>query len=71
MALRHHPIMLGKALLAYGLGLRRAAGDDPIAAIDNVTRKMMREGQRPMAVIGYRDDRHDQLKAVQTGGSGR
>ncbi len=46
----HHPILLGTALLAYGLGLRHAVDADHIAAIDNVTRKLMADGKRPVAV---------------------
>jgi len=44
------PLMLGTALLAWGLGLRHAVDADHIAAIDNVTRKLMQDGQRPMMV---------------------
>jgi len=43
------PLMLGTALLAWGLGLRHAVDADHIAAIDNVTRKLMQQGQRPIA----------------------
>ncbi len=51
LALFHaQPVLLGTALLAYGLGLRHAVDADHIAAIDNVTRKLMQEGQRPVAV---------------------
>lgn len=42
------PIMLGTALLAYTLGLRHAIDPDHIAAIDNVTRKLVAQGQRPL-----------------------
>ncbi len=45
----HQPLMLGTALLAYGFGLRHAVDADHIAAIDNVTRKLMQEGKRPIA----------------------
>lgn len=45
-----HPILLGTALLAYGFGLRHAVDADHIAAIDNVTRKLMQDGQRPIGV---------------------
>jgi nickel/cobalt transporter (NiCoT) family protein len=45
-----YPVVLGTALLAYGLGLRHAIDADHIAAIDNVTRKLMQQGQRPVAV---------------------
>ena len=50
IAFRHHPLLLGTALLAYSLGLRHAVDADHIAAIDNVTRKLMQEGKRPVAV---------------------
>src|SRR5580700_11139583 len=49
-AFHHYPVVLGTALLAYGLGLRHAIDADHIAAIDNVTRKLMQQGQRPVAV---------------------
>ena len=45
-----YPVLLGTALLAYGFGLRHAVDADHIAAIDNVTRKMMQAGKRPVAV---------------------
>jgi nickel/cobalt transporter (NiCoT) family protein len=50
VALRDYPVLLGTALLAYTLGLRHAVDADHIAAIDNVTRKLMQERQRPVAV---------------------
>ncbi len=50
---RHQPILLGTALLAYGFGLRHAVDADHIAAIDNVTRKLMQEGKRPVTVGFY------------------
>jgi len=49
-AFHDHPVLLGTALLAYGFGLRHAVDADHIAAIDNVTRKLMQEGSRPIAV---------------------
>ena len=49
-AFRTYPLLLGTALLAYGLGLRHALDADHIAAIDNVTRKLMQDGQRPVGV---------------------
>ncbi len=49
-AFHNTPLLLGTALLAYGLGLRHAVDADHIAAIDNVTRKLMQAGQRPVAV---------------------
>src|ERR1700743_2352788 len=50
IAFRHYPVLLGTALLAYGFGLRHAVDADHIAAIDNATRKLMQEGQRPVTV---------------------
>jgi high-affinity nickel-transport protein len=49
-AFGHQPVLIGTAVLAYSLGLRHAIDADHIAAIDNVTRKLMQEGQRPVAV---------------------
>src|SRR6202166_1573751 len=46
----HQPVLLGTALLAYGFGLRHAVDADHIAAIDNVTRKLMQAGRRPVSV---------------------
>lgn len=46
-------VLLGSAFLAYTLGLRHAVDADHIAAIDNVTRKLMRENQRPLATGLY------------------
>src|ERR1700722_17388856 len=50
LAFRHYPVLLGTAFLAYSFGLRHAVDADHIAAIDNVTRKLMQEGKRPVAV---------------------
>jgi nickel/cobalt transporter (NiCoT) family protein len=47
------PVPLGTALLAYSLGLRHAVDADHIAAIDNVTRKLMQQGERPISVGLY------------------
>jgi high-affinity nickel-transport protein len=44
------PLLLGTALLAYSLGLRHGLDPDHIAAIDNVTRKLMQEGHRPVGI---------------------
>jgi high-affinity nickel-transport protein len=45
-----YPILLPTAFLAYTFGLRHAVDADHIAAIDNSTRKLMQEGQRPVGV---------------------
>jgi high-affinity nickel-transport protein len=41
---------VGVGITAYTLGLRHAFDVDHIGAIDNVTRKLMSEGQRPLSV---------------------
>jgi len=41
---------LGVGITAYTLGLRHAFDADHIGAIDNTTRKLMHEGQRPLSV---------------------
>ncbi|MEB0041125.1 MULTISPECIES: HoxN/HupN/NixA family nickel/cobalt transporter [unclassified Pseudomonas] len=51
IAFRDFPLLLGTAFLAYSFGLRHAVDADHIAAIDNVTRKLIQEGQ-PTATVG-------------------
>ncbi len=41
---------VGVGLTAYALGMRHAFDADHIAAIDNTTRKLMEDGQRPLGV---------------------
>lgn len=41
---------VGLGVTAYTLGMRHAFDADHIAAIDNTTRKLMSEGQRPLSV---------------------
>ena len=50
VAFHDYPVLLGTAALAYSFGLRHAFDADHIAAIDNVTRKLMQEGRRPAGV---------------------
>src|SRR4051812_2238104 len=50
VAFRDQPVLLGAALLAYTFGLRHAVDADHIAAIDNITRKLMQSGKRPISV---------------------
>jgi nickel/cobalt transporter (NiCoT) family protein len=45
-----YPALLGTGLLAYTFGLRHSVDADHISAIDNVTRKLMQENKRPVAV---------------------
>jgi high-affinity nickel-transport protein len=49
-AFHNYPVLLGTAFLAYTFGLRHAFDADHIAAIDNVTRKLIQEGKRPVGV---------------------
>jgi high-affinity nickel-transport protein len=49
-AFHHYPVLLGTSFLAYSFGLRHAVDADHIAAIDNVTRKLMQQGKRPVSV---------------------
>ena len=41
---------LGLGILAYSFGLRHAFDADHISAIDNTTRKLQAEGQRPLSI---------------------
>ncbi|CCM78545.1 HoxN/HupN/NixA family nickel/cobalt transporter [Rhizobium mesoamericanum] len=50
VAFADHSVLLGTALIAYMLGLRHAFDADHIAAIDNVVRKLMYKGKRPLTV---------------------
>jgi high-affinity nickel-transport protein len=52
LAFRDYPVLLGTALLAYSFGLRHAVDADHIAAIDNVTRKLIQLKQ-PSAAVGF------------------
>ena len=44
-----YPLLFSMAVLSYTFGLRHAVDADHIAAIDNVTRKLMQEGKQPAA----------------------
>jgi nickel/cobalt transporter (NiCoT) family protein len=48
LAFSERPALLGSALLAWVFGLRHAVDADHIAAIDNVVRKLMHDGKRPI-----------------------
>lgn len=47
---RRDPALAGLGTLAYTFGLRHAFDADHIAAIDNTTRRLLQEGQRPLGV---------------------
>ncbi|HEX4296668.1 MAG TPA: HoxN/HupN/NixA family nickel/cobalt transporter, partial [Devosia sp.] len=49
-AFSSQPVLMGTAFLAYVFGLRHAFDADHLAAIDNVVRKLMQQGQRPLGV---------------------
>jgi len=49
-ALHDNAVLFGSAFLAYTFGLRHAVDADHIAAIDNSTRKLMQQGERPVGV---------------------
>jgi high-affinity nickel-transport protein len=50
MAFHRYPLLLGFGAEAFLLGLAHALDADHISAIDNVTRKLMQDGKRPMLV---------------------
>jgi high-affinity nickel-transport protein len=52
-AARIFPLLLPLGVTAYLLGLRHAVDPDHIAAIDGTTRKLLRDGQKPVAVGFY------------------
>ena len=46
----NHPVLGGLGVLAYTFGLRHAFDADHISAIDNTTRKLLSDGERPLGV---------------------
>jgi high-affinity nickel-transport protein len=66
VAFRGYPVLLGMALLAYSFGARHAVDADHIAAIDNVTRKLMQQGQRPVGVGLFFSLGHSTVVALAT-----
>lgn len=65
-AFRDSPVLLATALLAYTFGLRHAFDADHIAAIDNVTRKLMQQGRQPVAVGFWFSLGHSSIVALAT-----
>ncbi len=65
-AFADYPLLLGTALLAYTFGLRHAVDADHIAAIDNVTRKLMQQGKRPIAAGFWFSLGHSSIVVVAT-----
>jgi high-affinity nickel-transport protein len=68
LAFRGYPVLLGTALLAYSFGARHAVDADHIAAIDNVTRKLMQQGQRPVGVGFFFSLGHSTVVALASAG---
>jgi nickel/cobalt transporter (NiCoT) family protein len=68
LVFRDQPLLLGTALLAYGFGLRHAADADHIAAIDNATRKLMQQGERPIGIGFFFATGHSTVVILVTAG---
>jgi high-affinity nickel-transport protein len=68
VAFHSQPALVGTALLAYTFGLRHAVDADHISAIDNVTRKLMADGKRPVAVGFFFSLGHSTIVVVLTAG---
>ena len=66
LASTQYAVLLGPGLLAYTLGLRHGVDADHIAAIDNVTRKLMQDGKRPVGVGFYFSLGHSTVVLVVT-----
>jgi len=64
LAFAGKPDLLATALLASILGLRHAVDADHIAAIDNVVRRLIEEGNRPLAVGFYFSLGHSTVVAL-------
>ncbi len=60
------PVLLGIAVLAYSFGLRHAFDADHIAAIDNVTRKLMQKNKRPVTTGLYFSLGHSLVLIIAT-----
>ncbi len=50
IAFAGQPVLIGVSVVVYGLGLRHAVDADHIAAIDNVTRKLLQSGRRSASI---------------------
>ncbi|WP_315726679.1 MULTISPECIES: HoxN/HupN/NixA family nickel/cobalt transporter [unclassified Bradyrhizobium] len=60
------PAIVGTALLAWLLGLRHAVDADHIAAIDNVVRKLVEDGDKPRAAGLYFALGHSSVVVIAT-----
>lgn len=66
VSFREYPVLIGTALLAWSFGLRHAVDADHIAAIDNVTRKLMQDGKKPIGVGLYFSLGHSTIVVLAT-----
>lgn len=62
----HSSSLMGACLLAWCYGLRHAVDADHIAAIDNVTRKMMQQGKKPCSVGAWFSLGHSTIVVLAT-----
>jgi nickel/cobalt transporter (NiCoT) family protein len=62
----NNPLLLSTAMLAYTFGLRHAMDADHIAAIDNVTRKLIQEGKQPISAGLYFSLGHSTVVVIAT-----
>ncbi|HUW64177.1 MAG TPA: HoxN/HupN/NixA family nickel/cobalt transporter, partial [Spirochaetia bacterium] len=62
----HYRAFLPLGMLAYVFGLRHAADADHIAAIDNTTRKLINDGQRPVGVGFFFSAGHSTVVVLMT-----
>jgi high-affinity nickel-transport protein len=62
-----NPVLISTAILAYVLGLRHAVDADHIAAIDNVTRKLVQQDEKPATVGLYFSLGHSTVVALACG----
>ncbi len=65
-ALHDNPFLFSTAILAYTFGLRHAVDADHIAAIDNVTRKLMQEGKKPISLGLFFSLGHSTIVVIAT-----
>jgi len=61
-----YPVLLSPALLSYTLGLRHAVDADHIAAIDNITRKMLNDNRQPISIGLYFSLGHASVVVLMT-----
>lgn len=63
---KNNAALISTCLLAWTFGLRHAVDADHIAAIDNVTRKMIQEGKRPFTIGAFFSFGHSTIVILAT-----